>query len=370
MQVLTFLGTSEEAENLIDNTFEFSEPAAAITAMTNAFDPDTNTQVITVEGSGFGSDTSGIDFYIDGVKQTVSTAADTSMSVPIDGMLDETSADVQIYFPDGLPTGYADYTSVTVVPTLVSISPSSGSAGGTLLTVTGTGFGVNTQDVNLTHGPSGTDICEEVNMIGYGTFTCLTTAMEITSGDALTLKTASGSYSCGNTSTPDDCNYEQLNASSPAVTAASVSSSSTITIEGSAFPISGYDVIVVYKNVESSSAVIESDTAITATFDNGVPISDSESAPSVRFVPSSRRRRLMSLSDADLQLIALPQDITVTNTLSVTDSTSGLTCSFQGGCSYTVTAAGLTASLTDSATNQIDVCGNPCVINSAESDAD
>ena len=194
--------------------------------------------------------------------------------------------------------------------------------------------------------------------------------MEITAGDALTLKTASGSYSCGNTATPDDCNFEQLNAASPAVTGASVSSSSTITIEGTAFPTSEYDVIVVFKGVESSSAVIESDTVITATFDNGVPVSDSEAAPSVRFVPSSSRRRLMSLSDADLQLIALPQDITVSNSLSVTDSTSGLSCSFQGGCSYSVTAAGLTASLTNSATNQIDVCGNPCVVDSANSDAD
>ena len=78
----------------------------------------------------------------------------------------------------------------------------------------------------------------------------------------------------------------------------------------------------------------------------------------------------MSLADADLQLIAIPSDITVTNSLSVTDSTSGLSCSFQGGCSYTVTAAGLTASLSGSSTNQIDVCGNPCVINAAASDAD
>ena len=135
-------------------------------------------------------------------------AADTSTTITITDMLDETSSDVQIYFADGLPTGYADFTSVTVVPTLVSISPSTGSSGGTLITVTGTGFGTSTDGINLTHETSGTDICEEVNMTSYGTFTCLTTAMEITSGDVLTLKTASGSYSCGNSLTPDQCNYE------------------------------------------------------------------------------------------------------------------------------------------------------------------
>ena len=180
----------------------------------------------------------------------------------------------------------------------------------------------------MTHGPSGTDICTEVNVTGYGTFTCLTTAMEITSGDQLTLKTASGSYSCGNTLTPDLCNFEQLDASSPVLDGASVSSSSTLTITGTGFPTTDYDVIVVFKGVESSSAVIDSDTSVTATFDNGVPISDSVDSPSVRFVPTSSRRRLMALADAEIQLIAIQSDITIANSLSVTDSTSGLSCSF------------------------------------------
>jgi len=62
--------------------------------------------------------------------------------------------------------------------------------------------------------------------------------------------------------------------------------------------------------------------------------------------------------------------VVVTNTLSVTDSTAGLSCSFQGGCSYSVTASGLTSSLLNSSSaNQIDVCGNPCVINEAASDS-
>ena len=65
--MLTFLGASEEAENLVDNDFEFMEPVASMTAMTNAFDESTNTQVLTVEGTGLGTDTAGIEFYIDGV---------------------------------------------------------------------------------------------------------------------------------------------------------------------------------------------------------------------------------------------------------------------------------------------------------------
>lgn len=50
-----------------------------------------------------------------------------------------------VYFTDGLPADYMLVSSLTFTPTFVSVSPNSGgSQGGTLLTVTGTGFGVNT----------------------------------------------------------------------------------------------------------------------------------------------------------------------------------------------------------------------------------
>ena len=46
-----------------------------------------------------------------------------------------------------------------------------------------------------------------------------------------------------------------------------------------------------------------------------------------------------------------------------------MSCSFQGGCPYKIKATGLTASLINSKTNRIDVCGNPCVIDTKASDA-
>ena len=265
---------------------------------------------------------------IDGVQQTQIEVTDTSAKFELSGMLDETSSDVQIYFSDGLPGAYADFKSVSVVPTLVSVSPATGSSGGTLLTVTGTGFGVNTVDVNLVHETSGVDICVEVTVTGYGSFTCLTAAMEIASTDVLLLKTASGTYSCGNTLSGADCFYEQLDASSPSVAGATIDSANTMTITGDSFPTSGFNAIIVFKGVQSSSAVINDATSITVTFDNGVPVSEEAASPSVRFVPADGRRRLVSLEDADLQLIATQVDVTVSNTLAVTDSTSGLSCSF------------------------------------------
>ena len=76
-----------------------------------------------------------------------------------------------------------------------------------MLTVTGTGFGVNTQMVNLVNSATSEEICQTVTMLNYGSFSCLTKALEVNSGDSILLKTASGQYSCGNTLSPADCNY-------------------------------------------------------------------------------------------------------------------------------------------------------------------
>ena len=122
--------------------------------------------------------------------QTTSTCDDTVATFTLIDILDQDSADVQIYFDDGLPTGYTDFTSISVEPTLVSISPSSGSSGGTLLTVSGTGFGTATESLNLVQSSTGTEICDEVKISGYGSFTCLTKAMEILSTDEIQLQTA------------------------------------------------------------------------------------------------------------------------------------------------------------------------------------
>ena len=285
--VLTFLRTSEEAVNNVDNTYEFATPVATVTSLTSAFDEASNTEVLTLEGSGFGEDTDAVELYIDGALQTVVSCADTVATFTLGGMLDETSSNVQVYFPDGLPTGYTEVASLTVAPTLVSVSPATGSSGGTLLTITGTGFGTATEGVNLLQGAGGTEICDEVNITGYGTFTCLTKAMEIQSTDEIFLKTATGEYACGNTLAAEECSYEQLDASSPSVSAATISSSSTITVTGADFPTSGLHAVVLFQGMESDSAVIDDATQLTATFEHGIPAAENAAAPSVRFVASS-----------------------------------------------------------------------------------
>jgi len=47
----------------------------------------------------------------------------------------------------------------------------------------------------------------------------------------------------------------------------------------------------------------------------------------------------------------------------VSDSTSGLECSFAGGCTYEVTSNSLaTMILSDSDTNHVNICGEECII--------
>ena len=52
------------------------------------------------------------------------------------------SKNIRIRMADGLPSQYINFTTATMEPTLLGISPSSGSSGGTLITVTGSGFGM------------------------------------------------------------------------------------------------------------------------------------------------------------------------------------------------------------------------------------
>ena len=180
--------------------FDFVNPLESLTGMSNAFDTATNTQVFTITGTGFTQDDlASVSLFIDGKKQETLTVSTTDATFKVTDALDSSSKNVRVYFADGLPTGFDAYTSATMTPTLVSVSPSTGSSGGTLLTVTGTGFGVNTKGVTLWNVSTNKDVCKSVQITAYGTFTCLTNVLEIKNTDTLKLKTASGSYACGNT---------------------------------------------------------------------------------------------------------------------------------------------------------------------------
>ena len=76
-------------------------------------------------------------------------AAD-SATFKLTGANSNSSTDIKFYIAEGSPAGSLEY--VSFAQGLLSISPSTGSSGGTLITVTGVGFGPENQDsVNLYH---------------------------------------------------------------------------------------------------------------------------------------------------------------------------------------------------------------------------
>ena len=66
-------------------------------------------------------------------------------------------------------------------------------------------------------------------------------------------------------------------------------------------------------------------------------------------------RRLTASTDSPLAHYAT-NAVTLTNPLSVTASTTGLECSFAGGCDYEITAKGLSTLLKDTTNNYVTVC--------------
>lgn len=322
--VSTFLRTSEEAKKAdgLKNTWTFADPAQTVTGLTAAFDAATNTQKLTLAGTGFGTDKTKVTLLIDGKTQTADSLTATEGKFTLVDLDSEKTNVVTIYFDTGLPKGYDTVTKVAVTPNLVSLSPATGSAGGTLVTVTGTGFGKKTLGLTLIDKDD-KDVCAKVTIKAYGSFECLTKPGEILESNALKIKTADGKYECANTD-KTKCKFKQLTASSPTVTGFTVKSATVLEVAGTSFPTSGYTGSVVFKGVESTSAVIDSATKVTATFAKGVPVSKDPAAPIVKFAPSSRR--MLSGSANFLQAVA--GSVKLTSAPKVTASTTGLECSF------------------------------------------
>jgi len=272
--------------------------------------------------------------------------------------MDAISSDnVQMYTTNGTPQNNGFITSITDTAGLTSVSPNTGSAGGTLLTVTGTGFGPNTASVGLLHFAAGsaigTDICATTEITGYGTFTCMTIQVEVLPTDVLAIDIDGLEGACVNTLTPDNCSLDQQIAASPAITVATLTDENTVTFTGTDFSsMNGWTPVVTYLGVDSSSGSIDSDTQVTVTFDNGVPASSAMNVVSLGFFDSVNNKKTNAYAVAELS---------IQQVFAITGSTS-VTCSFQGGCQIEVMAPGLTAALASGVEgNRIEVCERECV---------
>jgi hypothetical protein len=123
----------------------------------------------------------------------------------------------------------------------------------------------------------------------------------------------------------------------------------TIVFTGTNLDLADFTPTASFASIDADSIVVDSSTQITATFNLGVPIVNSEEAP------------LLTFSKDDTKHFAASATL-LANELYVSASLSGLECSFAGGCLYEVTSTGLASILKSNSTkNYISVCEQPCV---------
>jgi hypothetical protein len=80
-------------------------------------------------------------------------------------------------------------------------------------------------------------------------------------------------------------------------------------------------------------------------------------------------RRLTASTDSPLAHFAT-NAVKLANPLSVTASTTGLECSFAGGCDFEITAKGLSTLLKDTKNHYVTVCDQVCEYDEASSTSD
>lgn len=184
-------------------------------------------------------DTANTVLLIDDVEQTISSMTTTAIEFYLDGVTGTSASTIDIYLADGIPTGAASIVSLDYTKALVSISAQVGSSAGSQLTVTGTGFGTDTTDVNLYYQEGAVNLCDTVEVTAYGTFTCNTIEMEVPDGATLQLVVDGSTYDCLNTLSASECTYKAITADSPSLSAVTLTDSTTVTANTSPGSILG-----------------------------------------------------------------------------------------------------------------------------------
>ena len=158
-EVVVFLKTSEEA-TCEGTTCEFSytDTLPTISSVTPTYDTTNNKWTLVVSGTGFTGDASSTTLIVGGITQTTSDFSSTSVTFTLDNLSSESFSDAKIYFDSGVPTSNVDLSTTVITPKLVSVSPNEGSIGGSTITASIQGVGVNTKSVDLVDS-TGTSIC-------------------------------------------------------------------------------------------------------------------------------------------------------------------------------------------------------------------
>ena len=262
------------------------------------------------------------------------------------------SSDIKFYNNAGYPEGSEFEHTIELVPSILEIYPETGNSGGTWITVRGTGFGTQTENLNLINASNRLALCQEVDIVEYGVFNCLTEAFDIAAGTSFRLSVngvSQASYvdSAVVYSQSADITFETANALS-----------GQIEFIGAGFPTSGFSAKAYFNGVEADTVTIISSSSAVASW-TSTGLAAVTATPQLEFVAD----------DLTYSMFAKPAaGLTVTQTLNVVGSSPDMSCSFAGGCTYAIEAPGLYATLLDPE-NTVSFCGNPCALREDLSDS-
>ena len=138
--------------------------------------------------------------YLDGVKQTFVSVTDTSAIFALTSFGTQTPLIVKFYSDQGTPNGASLIAnpSLEITPTLISLTPTIGSAAGTVIKVTGSGFGSLATSLNLWSVTNG-NVCSKVTYVDSLTLLCTTNPVLLSVGE-LKLNTGNAHISAFDTS--------------------------------------------------------------------------------------------------------------------------------------------------------------------------
>ena len=163
-------------------------------------------------------------------------------------------------------------------------------------------------------------------------------------------------YECGNTDTAQ-CDYVAADGTSPTVTAIAINTDKdALTVTGTTFDTAATSIDCTMLGV-TGTGVASDATSVVCTFTTGVPITDTAVSPSIVFKTSTD----------GTENTAITGGITITNAAGTSVGETGLSCSFAGGCLYTITGTGLTSSLQGDDANTVTVCEQECVLDTTTS---
>jgi len=151
--IIVFLRTSEEAAtpNNEDMLFTYIQPTTIVDSLSVAFDETTFSHKLTVTGTGIDET---LYIVIDGYTQIMDSQNDNEAIFSLSNLSGVSTTDIQFFTSMGYPGGAEITHSLDVAPAIMAIDPVgiSGSHGGSRISVTGSGFGVDTVGLNLLAG--------------------------------------------------------------------------------------------------------------------------------------------------------------------------------------------------------------------------